>query len=69
MWSHTCVRRNEDLEATIVGKFTVLAPLLDERARRLWAAVESVVIGYGGDALVSAATGLARKANKTRVLG
>ena len=37
------------MEATIVGKFTVLAPLLDERARRLWAAAESVVIGYGGD--------------------
>ena len=45
----------------IVGKFTVLAPLLDERARRLWAAAESAVIGYGGDALVSAATGLARE--------
>jgi len=55
------VRRNEDLEATIVGKFSVLAPVLDERARRLWAAAESVVIGYGGDALVSAATGLARE--------
>src|SRR5216684_4845127 len=38
-----------------------MAPLLDERARRLWAAAESVTIGYGGDALVSAATGLARE--------
>ena len=38
-----------------------MAPLLDERARRLWAAAESVAIGYGGDALVSAATGLARE--------
>ncbi|MDO8795469.1 MAG: ISAzo13 family transposase [Vicinamibacterales bacterium] len=38
-----------------------MAPLLDERARRLWAAAESAVIGYGGDALVSAATGLARE--------
>ena len=55
------MRRNEDLEATIVGKFAALAPLLDERARRLWAAAESGVIGYGGDALVSAATGLARE--------
>ena len=53
------MRRNEDLEATIVAKFAVMAPLLDERARRLWAAAESVAIGYGGDALVSAATGLA----------
>jgi hypothetical protein len=55
------VRRNEDLEATIVAKFSVMAPVLDERARRLWAAAESVAIGYGGDALVSAATGLARE--------
>ena len=38
-----------------------MAPVLDERARRLWAAAESVAIGYGGDALVSAATGLARE--------
>src|SRR5438128_2250743 len=38
-----------------------MAPLLDERARRLWAAAESVAIGYGGDALVSSATGLARE--------
>ncbi len=60
--SKTCtVKRNIDVEATIVGKFVVMAPLLDERARRLWAAAESVAIGYGGDALVSAATGLARE--------
>ena len=38
-----------------------MAPVLDERARRLWAAAESVAIGYGGDAVVSAATGLARE--------
>ncbi|MGH8504326.1 MAG: ISAzo13 family transposase [Gammaproteobacteria bacterium] len=38
-----------------------MAPVLDERARRLWAAAESITIGYGGDALVSAATGLARE--------
>src|SRR5438876_4604123 len=57
----TCtVKRNTDLEATIVGKFVVMEPLLDERARRLWAAAESVAIGYGGDALVAAATGVAR---------
>jgi len=54
------VRRNDDLEATLVAKFSVMAPVLDERARRLWAAAESVGVGYGGDALVSAATGLAR---------
>ena len=51
--------RDEDLEATIVAKFVVMSPVLNERARRLWAAAESIAIGYGGDALVSAATGLA----------
>jgi len=55
------VTRDTDLEATIVAKFVVMAPVLDERARRLWAAAESAAIGYGGDALVSAATGLARQ--------
>jgi hypothetical protein len=55
------VKRNTDVEATIVGKFVVMSPLLDERSRRLWAAAESAALGYGGDALVSAATGLARE--------
>jgi hypothetical protein len=55
------VHRNIDVEATVVAKYSVIAPLLDERARRLWAAAESQAIGYGGDALVSAATGLARE--------
>ncbi len=55
------MKRDEDLEATIVTKFTAMAPVLDERGRRLWAAAESIAIGYGGDALVSAATGLARE--------
>ena len=55
------MRRDEDLEATIVAKFVVMSPVLNERARRLWAAAESMAIGYGGDALVSAATGLARE--------
>jgi hypothetical protein len=55
------VTRDEDLEATIVAKFVVMSPVLNERARRLWAAAESIAIGYGGDALVSSATGLARE--------
>ena len=55
------MKRNTDVEATVVAKFVVMAPVLDERARRLWAAAESVAIGYGGDALVSDATGLARE--------
>jgi len=48
------------MEAVIVAKYAAVAPVLNERARRLWAAAESRAIGYGGDALVSAATGLAR---------
>jgi hypothetical protein len=55
------VQRDTDLEATLVAKFVVMAPLLDERGRRLWAAAESAALGYGGDAIVSSATGLARQ--------
>lgn len=54
------MRRDTSLEATIVEKYAAIGPLLDERARRLWAATESKAIGFGGDALVSSATGLAR---------
>src|SRR5712691_12205437 len=54
------MKRDEGLEATIVAKYAIVAPVLNERARRLWAATESRAIGYGGDALISAATGLAR---------
>ena len=55
------MQRDTDLEATLVAKFVVMAPLLDERGRRLWAAAESAALGYGGDAVVSSATGLARQ--------
>lgn len=54
------MRRDTNLEATLVGKYAALSSLLNERARRLWAAAESVAIGYGGDAVVSSATGLSR---------
>ncbi len=55
------MRRNTAIEETIVAKYVAVSGLFDERARRLWAASESRAIGYGGDALVSAATGLARQ--------
>ena len=54
------MRRATEIEATIVEKYSAISALLDERARRLWAAAESRALGYGGDALVSSATGLAR---------
>ena len=52
--------RDIELEATLVAKYAVVTPVLDERSRRRWAAAESRAIGYGGDAVVSSATGLAR---------
>ena len=55
------MRRDTGLEATIVEKYAAVSSVLDERGRRLWAAAESRAIGYGGDAIVSAATGLARQ--------
>jgi hypothetical protein len=45
---------------TIAAKFAILQPLLDERARRLWAAVEARALGRGGISQVAAATGLSR---------
>jgi hypothetical protein len=41
-------------------KYRVVAPELDERRRRQWAAAEAREIGYGGVSLVARATGLAR---------
>jgi transposase len=55
------MERNIELEEQIVAKYAAISPALNERARRLWAATESMAIGYGGDALVSSATGLARQ--------
>lgn len=54
------MRRNLELEATIIEKYAAVEVFLDERGRRIWAATESRAIGYGGDALVSDATGLSR---------
>lgn len=44
----------------VAAKFAILKPLLDERARRLWAAVEARALGRGGISQVAAATGLSR---------
>ena len=55
------MKRDVELEATLVAKYAVVAPVLDERSRRWWAAAESLAIGYGGGAVVSSATGLARE--------
>ena len=44
----------------IAAKFLILRPLLDERARRMWAAVEARAMGRGGISRVAEATGLSR---------
>jgi hypothetical protein len=44
---------------TIKKKYKVLKQELDERGRRIWAAVEAANLGHGGIAAVSRATGLA----------
>jgi hypothetical protein len=54
------MRRDLELEAIVVEKYVAIEPVLDERGRRLWAAAQARAIGYGGESLVSAATGLSR---------
>jgi len=41
-------------------KYLALAPLMDERMRRQWAATEALALGWGGVTCVATATGLAR---------
>ena len=48
------------LAMEIGKKFELLAPALNERSRRLWAATEASMRGYGGIALVARATGMSR---------
>src|SRR3954447_5449331 len=48
------------LTQAIKAKYTTLQPLLDERARRLWAALEARAMGRGGIIRVAEATGLSR---------
>jgi len=46
--------------AGLKAKYERLAPWLDEKRRRLWAAVEAEQLGFGGLSAVAAATGLSR---------
>ena len=49
-------------EGAIRKRFELLAPVLDERLRRLAAYTEAEVIGRGGISLVSKATGVSGRA-------
>lgn len=45
----------------IRDKFERVAPVMNERSRRWWAAAEAMSLGWGGATVVAAATGLTRK--------
>ncbi|HYV39539.1 MAG TPA: ISAzo13 family transposase, partial [Gemmataceae bacterium] len=49
-------------DALVIGrirrKFQAMAPVLDERSRRQWAAAEAMEMPWGGITSVAAATGL-----------
>ena len=47
-------------EKTIQEKYKLLSDILDERGRRLWAAIEAEHLGRGGVSRVAHATGLSR---------
>lgn len=49
-------------EKVIKNRFMLFVPYLNERQRRLWAASESIALGYGGQSIVSRATGISRRA-------
>ncbi|HSD83237.1 MAG TPA: ISAzo13 family transposase, partial [Anaerolineae bacterium] len=46
---------------SLTEKFKALRPVLNELARRRWAATEALAIGRGGISVVARATGLSRK--------
>ena len=50
----------DEVTQSIVEKFLVLEPVLDERLKRLWAATEARSLGRGGVTRVAEATGMSR---------
>ena len=46
--------------AVLREKYSALAPIMDERLHRLWAASEALAFGWGGITLVAEATGLSQ---------
>src|SRR5512142_2637485 len=46
--------------ATLREKYQALAPLMDERILRRWAATEALALGWGGASAITKATGLSR---------
>ena len=56
---------NEETILLIKSKYDSLAPIMDERMRRYWAASEAQVLGWGGITAVAQATGLSQMTVKS----
>lgn len=54
--------RNKSMEAAVRRRFARVRKVLNERQRRLWAAAEAEVLGYGGVSTVARATKISRRA-------
>ncbi len=54
--------KTKDHAEGIRQRYELLSFMWDERQRRLWAAGEAKVVGYGGISLVSSETGISRRA-------
>lgn len=54
--------QRESIDAAIRQRFSELGSVLNERDRRLWAAVEAKALGYGGISVVARVTGISRRA-------
>ena len=52
---------------SLVEKFAALRPVLNELARRRWAATEALAFGRGGISAVARATGLSRQTIRTGI--
>ena len=50
------------MESAVRQRFAALAPLFNERQRRLWAAAEAQLLAYGGVSVVARLTGISRRA-------
>ena len=58
LWYIRAVEQPDRLTEGIAQRFRLLAPLMDERRRRLLAAAEAVALGWGGIRRVARATGM-----------
>lgn len=52
--------KNKDVILNLQKKYELISIHLNERARRIWAASEAKLIGHGGIAVLSKATGFSQ---------